>query len=186
MADHETSSSSPGSQRFTPDASSPSSFSAELTEALLDLAIDTEQSVAVSYFIQATKQPVSVAIETLEACQWDLVEAVSRFGEDVEQNQEELDELATPVIESMHPRSSSPSSTRRARRGSSLSSDLYHRDALSRATSRSRGDHPRSFRSLAEDPIALEHTPLTADATPPPMFNSPYSEKLWYTGFMKP
>lgn len=111
MADHETSSSSPGSQRLTPDASSPSSFSAELTEALLNLAIDTEQSVAVSYFIQATKQPVSVAIETLEACQWDLVEAVSRFGEYVERNQEELDESSAPAIEPLRPRSSSSSPT---------------------------------------------------------------------------
>lgn len=118
------SSSSRGSKHATLDASSPQRFGTKLTEPLAYLAIDTKQCAAVSYFIQATKQPVSVAVQTLGACQWDLIEAVSRFGENYKQTQEEPGDSSVPVIEPIRSRSSSPSPTRHSRRGegSSISS----------------------------------------------------------------
>lgn len=179
MAEHGLPSSSKSDN--SADPASPQAGSSDITTVLADLSIDAEQRNAISDFVQATKESVSVAIDTLQDCQWDLLEAISRFGEDVEQEDEEGHDSSTPVIQPIRSQS-----TPRVREQPSTPSDHFRINALVRATQINGREHPRSFRSALTEPIAIERPPLAADTASVPMFVSPYGEKLWYTGFIAP
>lgn len=170
--------------------------SSGLADQIADLAINAEQRTAISEFIEATKEPIIVAIETLQECQWDILEAISRFGEDAEEEVVDTDPAA-PIIEPIrsrspsrsrnpsedieHIRSRSPSRSRK----SIEDSDFHLRNALHRATIKQGHNHPLCFHSALVKPIAIEYS-STGRSVRVPLFTSPYEEKLWYTGFMKP
>lgn len=161
--------------------------SSEIATQIAGLAINAEQQHAISDFIQATQEPVSVAVETLEDCHWDLLEAISRFGEDTEEGDlgdgdvDEGEDSGPPIIERI--RSQSPP---RSRRRARAASGCFHRDALHRATFEKGYGHPRCFQSALVDPVRIEHSSSTVNLSPVPLFTSPYDDKLWYTGFMRP
>ena len=242
MAEH----GSPSSSRRSSSGSVASSFTSrynnpELVEALSGLAIDTEQRDAIAAFVRATRQPVEVAIETLQDCGWNLLEAIGQFvfederdldnpreystrdgtrdsseqdEEDdgvepirprirwrqeepspeprgsIEQNEEdeqdEEDDGIEPIRPQIHRRNREPSPEPRRRFSAGAPSDEFLIRALERATARNGLEHPRSVRAVVEDPVAVEYAPLSFYKRPAPMFISPYQDKLWYTGFMKP
>jgi hypothetical protein len=58
---------------------------------------------------------------------------------------------------------------------------------LSKATVKAAKESPRSPRALILDPVAiLRNTSPETISIPTRLFDSPYPEKLWYTGFMRP
>ncbi|KAJ4375463.1 hypothetical protein N0V86_006994 [Didymella sp. IMI 355093] len=66
--------------------------------------LNAEQRESISQFIQATKEPTSVAIQTLKECDWDLLEAISRFGGDEDddcdaQDHPEKERVQTRTVE---------------------------------------------------------------------------------------
>ena len=145
----------------------------ELVEALAGLAIDTEQRDAIAVFVQATRQSVDVAIEALQDCGWDLLEAISQFGDDDERDDtlrdsiprnnteqdEEYDDIE-PIRPQTRWRYQEPSPEPRRRSRESTPSNMFLLKALEQATAKSGKDHPRSYRSVVVDPIAIDYAPL--------------------------
>jgi hypothetical protein len=158
-----------------------------LVEALSRLAINTEQRDAIAAFVQATKQSIDVAIVTLQECNWDLLEAISQFGDDYEYNDtprehisrdspdyDEDDDGVEPIrpqarwrakAPSPEPRRKSRESTastesRRRKSRESTPSNIFLLKALEQATAKSGKDHLRNFRSVVIDPIAIDYAPL--------------------------
>ncbi|KAF2627681.1 hypothetical protein BU25DRAFT_58116 [Macroventuria anomochaeta] len=199
MADREGSQEDTGEcrevdQKHTKDMSSkqspPPSDSMKLATYIASL--DTEQRNAISEFIQATKEPVSVAIQTLQGCQWDLLEAVGRFGEDDEQEVEGNLHLSAPAIEPIRNSRTRESFSRRGpkrvptRDTYILDSRSWRRAALYNSTSKNGKKNPQSPKSVIFDPVTLDYTHSRPNTPSAPMFISYYSDKLWYSGFMKP
>ena len=171
----------------------------QLVEALSRLAINTEQRDAIAASVQATKQSIDVAIVTLQDCEWDLLEAISQFGDDEERDdtprdhisrdsteQDEEDDGVEPIRPQTHWRYKEPSPEPRRKSRERTPSNTFLLKALEQATAKSGQDHPRSFRSVVTDPVAIDYAPLGLWKAPAPMFDSPYQDKLWYTGFMEP
>mgnify|MGYP004499009949 CR=1 FL=1 len=139
-------------------------------------SLNTEQRNAISDFIQATKEPVSVAIQALQECQWDLLEAISRFGEDDEQEDEDNLDPSAPVIEPMRIPSLPGTSPRK--RSHAVNTPYLRFEALHNTTDRNGKDNPRSPKSVVFDPITLDYSRSTADTPSTCMFISPYDEKM--------
>lgn len=144
--------------------------------------LSVEQRDTISEFIEATKEPVSVAIRTLLETEWDLLDTISRFGDDTEQDDKDTTDPTAPVIESIRPRST-PGPTRRSHATDKATLRFL---ALLNATNQNGIEFPRSQKSVLLDPLSLDYSLLPSDTPSIPMFISPYDEKMWYTGFMQP
>ena len=145
----------------------------QLVEALSRLAINTEQRDAIAAFVQATKQSIDVAIVTLQDCEWDLLEAISQFGDDEERDdtprdhvsrdsteRDEEDDGIEPIRPQTRRRYEAPPPEPRRKSRERTPSNTFLLKALDRATAKSGQDHPRSFRAVVIDPIAIDYAPL--------------------------
>ncbi|KAF1924783.1 uncharacterized protein M421DRAFT_270762 [Didymella exigua CBS 183.55] len=155
-------------------------------------SLNTEQRNSIIQFIQATKEPTSVAIQTLIECEWDLIEAVSRFGDDYDDAQEDFEkEIVTPPTRfsgSEHssrnvqtPPRQPKKDKRKSRSPVPLRRDLLHKLAFQNGQ-----DWPQNPRNAAYEAIILQYSPSSPSMQTIPMFLSPYEDKMWYTGFMRP
>ncbi|KAJ8106143.1 hypothetical protein OPT61_g9736 [Boeremia exigua] len=160
--------------------SPPPGNSPEITNYMASLTL--EQREMVSEFIQATKEPVSIAVQALQDSEWDLLDAVSRFGEDVEQENEDDLDSSTPAITPIRSRNG-PVPPPRSR---AIDKPHLYLQALFNTTKNNGKDYPKSLRAIFFEPISLSHSPVTDDTPSAPMFASPGDEKMWYTGFMRP
>jgi hypothetical protein len=160
-------------------------------------ALNAEQRESINQFIQATKEPTSVAIQTLKECDWDLLEAISRFGGDEDDDGDAQDH---PEKETYAP----PVALKGSRHGSDVREwvrewmfkegqrkreafDLFRRVTLQRLTLDNGQDWPQCPRNVAYEPITLQYLPSSPNTHTIPKFSSPYGEnKLWYTGSMRP
>lgn len=171
--------------------SPPSGGSDMLSEYMAKLS--TEQHGMISDFIQATKEPISVAIQTLKECEWDLVRAVSRFGDDEDDDDDtedwEKDTLAPSAPLDVPRRSTNPSMTPhqsvKESRFRKISGSL-RREALLNLTMTNGKDWPKSAKTVAHEVITVQHSPSNPNSHTIPIFISPYKDKIWYTGFMEP
>ncbi|KAJ4988155.1 hypothetical protein SVAN01_06407 [Stagonosporopsis vannaccii] len=134
--------------------------------------LSTEQRDTISDFIEATKEPVSVAIRTLQETEWDLLDAISQFGDDAEEDDDTVEPVA-PVIESIRPRSI-PDPGQRSRTTDKASLRFL---ALHNSTRKNGIEFPRSQKSVLLNPISINHSLLPTNTPSAPMFNSPYDEK---------
>src|SRR5690242_5020901 len=145
-------------------------------------SLSTEQRDTISEFVEATKEAVSVAIRTLQETNWDLLDAISQFGDDAEEEDSHIIESTAPLIEPIRPRRM-PALDRRFRATDQASLRFV---ALYNTTKLNGIEFPRSQKSVLLDPISLSYSLLPANTPSVPMFISPYAEKMWYTGFMQP
>lgn len=153
--------------------------------------LGTEQRRAITEFVEVTKEPFHVAVRLLQEHQWDLLEAIGQFfGEDDEQQDEDNDDTPPPAIEVTRsldiPEFIQRKPSERICDYPSLQLDM-RRTILETATAENGKENPRSARAVIIDPIAtLEYNSSAKIAPLTCMFVSPYPDKLWYTGFMKP
>lgn len=145
-------------------------------------SLSMAQRDTISEFVEATKEPVSVAIRTLQETNWDLLDAISQFGDDAEEEDHIIIDSTAPVIEPIRPRRI-PAPDRRFRATDQASLRFV---ALYNTTKVNGIEFPRSQKSVLLDPISLSYSLLPATTPSVPMFISPYDEKMWYTGFMQP
>lgn len=162
--------------------SPPQSASSNIARFMAALTI--EQRDAVSDFIQATREPVSIAIEALKESGWDLLDAVSRFGEDPEEEDESDVDPTAPIIEPIRTYQRKPRVVRNPPPLKSL--PLALRQALQNATFKNGIENPRSQKSVLLDQVSLQYSQLPTNTPSIPMFILQYDEKMWYTGFMEP
>lgn len=140
-------------------------------------SLDVAKRETVTEFAEVTKENVNTAIQILEGCDWDLLEAVGQFfGEDQEDNEDD----PIPTIEPI--RTSKPREVRPVKAHETTLRKL----ALNRTTTMNGKESPRNTRAAILDPIELEYTTSPVTTQSLPMFKSPYPEKMWYTGFMRP
>lgn len=150
-------------------------------------SLNTEQRNTISEFIQATKEPVSVAIHTLQECDWDLIEAVARFGENDAQEEWERETVA-PSAPLAEPRGSSEARTppRRMKQKRFPPEDNLRPWVLDKLARSNGQDWPQNPKNIVYEAITLQYSPSSPNTHTIPMFISPYKDKMWYTGFMKP
>lgn len=153
--------------------------------------LGSEQRKAITEFVDVTKEPIDVAVRLLQEHQWDLLEAIGQFfSEDDEQQDEENDDTPPPAIEITRgldtPKAIQRKSSGRTCNYPSLEYDM-RRTILETVTAENGKENPRGARAVIIDPIAtLECKSSTNIERPVCLFKSPYPDKLWYTGFMKP
>lgn len=161
----------------------PSSGDRQLADYMATLT--HKQCTAVSNFVQATKEPTSIAVQTLRDCHWDLLEAIGRYGES-DGNQKGHHTDTSPAITELVRKPLPPK--RHRCDGSQRESPFWLPHAIRNLVHRQAREHPRSPRALMFDPIAaLEHLPSNTSMKYFPMFASRSGEgRVWYTAFMRP
>ncbi|KAJ4321103.1 hypothetical protein N0V94_003050 [Neodidymelliopsis sp. IMI 364377] len=164
----------------------------EITEFVANLS--TYQRNAVDDFIGVTRTNIHIAVRTLRESKWDLIEATARFyldetdSPDDDDTQESFPEVQ-PIRGSSRSKVASPARAKKGRfqSASSAGETPWLRIALSKATVKAAKESPRSPRALILDPVTiLRNTSPETISVPTHLFDSPYPEKLWYTGFMRP
>lgn len=136
---------------------------------------------AVTEYVRVTKESTDFAIQALEKYEWDLLEAIGRFFDEGSHEQDRINvDMLTPAIEPIR------TSKRVNKRRFKANKPTLRHTILNRATLQNGMESPRNPRAVILDPIALEYAPPEIITTAPRMFTSPYPDKLWYTGFMRP
>lgn len=148
------------------------------------------QREAISQFVSATKEPISVAIDTLIACEWDLIEAASCFtgdsrddddDDDGDTAREDLQEGTRALTRAQSRRGSD---VREWVHEETLKAFRQHKNAgtLRHSTLRLRllgnkQEWPQNPQNVAHEPIALHFSPSSPSTHTIPRFISPYGER---------
>lgn len=156
--------------------------------------LSIEKRETIYQFVEATKEPSSAAVQTLQECEWDLLGAISRFAGDDDEDggdaQKFLEKKTiAPLIaltRSRHGSDVRAWRSKEARKQSHLCG-VSRGAILQKLVSQNGHEWPRNPRNAAYAPIALQYLPSSPNTHIVPEFSSPYGDrKLWYTGFMGP
>lgn len=197
-------------QEGTPTASQPSSVRSNVKPYVPSLPsgnadslsqyvakLSGEQRESITQLISATKEPLSVAIDTLIACEWDLLEAIAIFGGDARDEDDDDD----GTRKDLHKQTYAPLGTRyqggtAVRNWCTGEERKQYQEEYSTITQRvvllrhrfysHNQDWPQNPRNAVSVPITLRLSPSSPN-THTIKFMSPHGDrKLWYTGFMEP
>jgi hypothetical protein len=156
--------------------------------------LNTHQRNAIDEFIEVTKEHIHVAVQTLRECQWDSAEAISQSLADNNEPQEGVDQgISCSVVEPIRASNpfrvapSKPTKQNSYRPSELVGENFLLRKALKRATNKAGEENLRHPKTLILDPVAtIEHTASTTNSPSVRLFASPYTDKMWYTRFMRP